>query len=285
MVIKRWQIGCVVIFMSKLEELKILRDQLKIEIKGKDNYPKDSPSVIISNHNRLMDIFYLPLAFDEDIISLVSARLVYKQDQERLKQVNKYLNAFPIEAHGGKTYSDMCLKNASYFLNNNLSLSIWPEGAYIDDTDHVYRGRTGGARILFNALNNYCYAYFLPVSIDIESEDDLDNYIPNLNDKVTITINEPILPDEYFYKYKNSCSKIERNGVLHEITKDGMKIIADSLNREYVDKYIELYPKGNVIFQDGKTVNKEEAQEKDYIEKYENGLKTISKKLIYDIQL
>lgn len=64
--------------MSKLEELKKLRKQLDIEIIGKDNFPKDAPSIIVSNHNRLMDIFYLPLAFDQDIISLVSARLVYK---------------------------------------------------------------------------------------------------------------------------------------------------------------------------------------------------------------
>ena len=75
--------------MSKLEELKKLREQLEVEIKGKDNFPKDAPSIIISNHNRLMDIFYLPMAFDEDIISLVSARLVYKQDMNRLKYVNK----------------------------------------------------------------------------------------------------------------------------------------------------------------------------------------------------
>ena len=270
--------------MSNLDELKKLRDKLDIEIKGQDNYPKDCPSVIISNHNRLMDIFYLPLAFDEEIISLVSARLVYKKDQDRLEQVNKYLNAFPIEAHGGQVYSDMCLRNASYFLNNNLSLSIWPEGAYIDDTEHVYKGRTGGARILFNALNNYCYAYFLPVSIDIKTDDDLDNYNPNTNDIVNITINEPILPDEYFYKFKNSCSKEERNNVLHDITIDGMKTIAKSLNREYVDEYIDLYPKGNVIFSDGTTIKTEPAQSKEYVEKYDTDLKSLSKKLIYSIQ-
>ena len=81
--IKKWQIGCLESYMSKLEELKKLKEQLQLEIVGKNNIPSDAPSVIISNHNRLMDIFYLPFAFDEDIISLVSARLVYKQDQDR----------------------------------------------------------------------------------------------------------------------------------------------------------------------------------------------------------
>ena len=111
--IKKWQIGCLESYMSKLEELKKLKEQLQLEIVGKNNIPSDAPSVIISNHNRLMDIFYLPFAFDEDIISLVSARLVYKQDQDRLSYINKYLNAFPIEAHGGKTYSNIPLPKAS----------------------------------------------------------------------------------------------------------------------------------------------------------------------------
>ena len=66
------------------DELKKLKEQLQLQINGKDNIPKDAPSVIICNHNRLMDIFYLPLAFDNDIASVVSARLVYKNDLKTL---------------------------------------------------------------------------------------------------------------------------------------------------------------------------------------------------------
>ncbi len=282
--IKKWQMGCLVNYMSKLEELRKLKEQLQIEIRGKSNIPNDAPSVIISNHNRLMDILYLPLAFDKDIVSLVSSRLVYKKDQDRLSYINKYLNAFPIEAHGGKAYSDICLENASSLLNKNISLSIWPEGAYIDDRVHVYRGRTGASRILFNALNNGSYAYLLPVSIDIQSNDELDNYVPNINDRVRITINDPILPDEYFYRFSKSYSKEVRNNILHEITKKGMKTIADSLQREYVDEYIELFPKGNVIFSDGTTVNTNIAQNKSYIDIYNKDIKELSKKLVNSIQ-
>lgn len=178
----------------------------------------------------------------------------------------------------------MCLRNSSEFIKNNLSLSIWPEGAYIYDTEHVYKGRTGGARILFNALDNLCYAYFLPVSIDIKTDNDLDSYVPDIHDKVKITINEPILPDEYFYRYKSSETDKDKNIVLHDITDTGMKIIADSLNREYVDDYIELYPKGNVIFSDGTTINTELAQTRDFLDKYDKELKSVSRKLIYSIQ-
>ena len=269
--------------MSRLEELKKLRDKIEIEVIGKDNIPKDAPSLIIANHNRLLDIFYLPTAFDEDIVSLVSSRLVYKQDPERLFYVNKYLNGFPVEAHGGKNYSELCISNASSFINKNISLNIFPEGAYIDDTKHVYKGRTGASRILFNALSNGSYAYLLPVSVDVQSNENLDNYIPSRDDRVRVTINDPILPDDYFYSFVSACSKEDRNKVLHEITDVGMKTIAKSLNREYVDKYIELYPKGNVIFSDGHTVDTKEAQKKIFYDMYDKDLKKLSLKLTNEI--
>lgn len=270
--------------MSKLDELKKLKEQLQLQINGKDNIPKDAPSVIICNHNRLMDIFYLPLAFDNDIVSVVSARLVYKNDNKRKKYVNKYLNALPLEAHGGKIYSQMCLNEAKNILKNGISLSIWPEGAYIDDRDNVYKGRTGAARILFDTLNDNKYVYFLPVSIDIKTDDDLDNYISNINDRIDINICNPIETKEYIYSYNNSFSKDEKNNVLHNITDEGMRVIASSLNRNYVDNYIELTPKGNVIFSDGEKIETKEAQKQEYVSKYKNDLKTLSLKLINDIK-
>ena len=267
--------------MSKLDELKKLREEININILGKENYPKDAPSVIVTNHNRLMDIFYVPTAIDEEMVSLVSARLIYKQDKDRLEMVNKYLNAFPIEAHGGKNYSDMCLNYASNILLEGVSVGIFPEGAYLPGKDIVYRGRTGGVRILFNSLEHYKYAYLLPISIDVESKNDLDSYTPDVEDQVKIQILEPIDPLIYYRDYKTSYEK-DKNKVLHELTNIAMNNIANSLDRRYLDEYIELYPKGNVIFKDGSKIDKEEAQIKEYKDKYNNDLKELSLKLIRD---
>ena len=269
--------------MSKILELDRLRDTMDLEVHGKENIPGDYPCVIISNHNRLLDIFYLPLAFDKDIISLVSARLVYKQDVDRLSQINKYLNAFRIEAHGGSEYADMGSRNSSLFLNEGLDVSIFPEGAYIDDTEHVFKGRTGGARVLFDTLESKSFAYFLPVSIDVRSKSELDSYTVSSDDKVIITINDPINPETYYREYSKTRDMHERNEVLHQITDEGMKTIAASLGREYVDEYIELNPKGNVIFSNGETVETNEAQKGKYIRRYEKGLKSLRMTLINDI--
>lgn len=264
--------------MNRLEKLKRLRNDLDIQIKGQENYPKDAPCVIITNHNRLLDIFYTPLAFDENIVSLISARLVYKKDVSRLKVVNKYLNAFPIEAHGGSKYSDLCLDYASRILLDQISLSICPEGAYLEGKDFVYKGRTGAARILFKSLDYYNFAYLLPVSIDIETDKDLDNYNVG-DDKVNIQILEPINPINYYRNYNNSY-ECDRNKVLHNLIRDGMIKISESLNREYLDQYIELYPKGNVIFLGGNTIETNKAQNEQYIKQYESDLKKLSLKIV-----
>ena len=249
-------------------------------IEGKENYPKDAPCVVITNHNRLMDIFYVPALLDDSIVSLVSARLIYKKDIERLKVINKYLNSFPIEAHGGSTYSNICLKYASIILQSGLSVNIFPEGAYLPEKDVVYRGRTGAARILFDCLEENKFAYFLPVAININSKSDLDSYIPNKDDEVEIKILEPLIATEYCYNYLNGNNMDEKNQVLHEMTDNCMKMIADALNRKYINEYIKLRPKGNVIFSDGTIIETKLAQNIKYINKYENDINERTKKLI-----
>ena len=96
---------------NKLDELKKLKNDL-IKVNGLENIDNKIPSIIISNHNCLMDIFYLPLVLNNEIVSLISPRLIYKKVENRQETVNKYLYAMPIEAHGGKTYSNICIKQS-----------------------------------------------------------------------------------------------------------------------------------------------------------------------------
>ena len=51
-----------------------------------------------------------------------------------------------------------------------------------------------------------------------------------------------------------------------------MKAIALKLNKEYKNEYIKLYPKNNVMFKDGTTVNVYEAQSQYYLDKYNEEL-------------
>ena len=266
--------------MNKKEQLKQLKEELGIIVNGLDNYPIDEPSIVVANHNCLMDIFYLPMALPNESVSLVSARLMYKKEIDRQKMVNEYLYPMPIEAHGGKTYSDICLKYASDILSNNISVNIFPEGAYVEE-NVIYKGRTGASRILFDSKDKGSNAYFIPVAINIINDNlDMDSYSLNNGNKVEISILEPINCDEAFYIYKHSENKEDRNNALHMPVDEGMQAIASTLGREYVDEYIKLRPKGNVIFDDGSVVDTIDAQDKKYITYYSSTLEEQSKRLI-----
>lgn len=200
--------------MNKLEELNELRKQVNLVVKNIDNYPKNEINVLVSNHNCLMDIFYLPMALPEEIISLISARLVYKNEKDRKKMVNKYLHAFPIEAHGGIKYTNMCLEHATRILESEKSVNIFPEGAYVSEKK-VFRGHTGSSRIIYQARNKGKQVNLIPVSIYISRNDDLDNY-NMVGDNVEVTVLPSIDYEEAYYSYKYAQNEEEMNKFLHQ---------------------------------------------------------------------
>lgn len=262
---------------SKLEALKKLRENINLRVNGIDNIPTDEPVLVVANHNCLMDIFYLPASLNVDIVSVISPRLIYKKNEDRQEKITTYLNAMPIEAHGGKKYADMCLEQASKLLCEGLNIGIFPEGAYIDDLATVYRGRTGASRILYSCKDKNVTPYLIPVAIDIKSENlDLDNYYPN-DDEVTVSILKPINYEDDYYNYINNDSLSLKNQFLHLPIDRSLKSIASTLNRQYSESYIELYKKNNVIFCDGKVVPTEDAQSEYYYEKYTNELEDRAK--------
>ena len=171
--------------MSKLDELRKLREKINIKVEGLDNLEKDSTNLFVANYNLLKDIFYLPMAVDMDVVQMISPRLLYKNEETRKEVVNRYLNGLPIEAHGGKNYIDICLSSGIEVLKNNISLAIFPEGAYISE-DEIHKGRTGAVRMLFSSLDEDSSINLIPVAIDTKKAN-LDDYSFN-HDEVTVKI-------------------------------------------------------------------------------------------------
>ena len=182
--------------MSKLDLLKGIRDEININIEGIENIDFDAPNLFVSNHNCLMDIFYLPMSVDIPIVDMISARLIYKRVLDRQKMVNDYLYSMPIEAHGGKVYSDMCLDSGVKLLNSGISLGIFPEGAYVPG-NNIYRGRTGASRILFSAMNEGVDVNLVPVGINVSGDFDLDSYAFD-GRNVDICILPSVYCDDFF---------------------------------------------------------------------------------------
>ena len=270
---------------SKLEELKKLREQLNIQIDGVENYPKGEKNLIIANHSCLMDIFYLPIAVPEEHVSIISSRLTYKKDFQRLDMLQRYLNVMPLEVHAGANYTNLCIESiVELFKTNGISLNIFPQGAYLTEDNFIYRGRTGVARILYEARKEITDINFVPVSIDlVDKKDDLDSYQPEKN-LVRIKILEPIDYEDHFYNYEHSNSNEERNVALHAVVDDGMRKIADSLGKQYSMDYIELYKRKDIILSDGSVIDVNDTSDIKYLNMLKgdlnNRVKVFSKKMM-----
>lgn len=256
---------------SKLERLRQLRNQLSINVSGRENINSNELYLFVSNHNSLMDIFYLPMAVDVPIADMISSRLMYKKVLDRQKMVNDYLYAMPVEAHGGKVYSNMCLKSGATLLASGINVGIFPEGAYLSEDDVVYRGRTGATRMLYAVKNMGIDPKLVPVAIQSKGQFHIDSY--EIDDRnVDVKILEPV---DYHNSYENfllSNNFQDKNYYLHEPIDVCMRNIAESLNRSYDNNYIELFPKGNVIFSDGSTVLTSDAQDEKYVSLYKKDL-------------
>lgn len=267
--------------MSKLAELQKLRNQMNVVVDGLDNYFESrNPKLIISNHNCLMDIFYLPAVIPEDVISLISARLLYKKELERQKMVYQYLNPMPIEAHGGKAISDICLENSVYLLKNGFHLNIFPEDAYVPG-NFVYRGRTGAIRILFEALS-YIDVDLIPVAIkNVNEIKALDSFYPT-QDEFRIFILPKVHFDFEYQQFLSTSDYEIRNRYLHAVMDKSMASIAHAMNREYKNEYIELFMKGNIILPSGELIQKDEINA-EIIHEYSTNLRDYSRKLQLNI--
>lgn len=267
--------------MSKLDELRKLREEINIKVEGLDNIKKDSTNLFVANHNLLKDIFYLPMAVDMDVVQMISPRLLYKNEETRKEVVNRYLNGLPIEAHGGKNYIDICLSSGVEILKNNISLAIFPEGAYISE-DEIHKGRTGAIRMLFSSLDEDSSINLIPVAIDTKKAN-LDDYSFN-HDEVTVKILEPI---DYLDSYERFSSTNDFNlkgKCLHEVMDEAMKNISKAINKRYVDSYISLRPKNNVMFSNGVVLPVDIAQNGYYLDLYKKETEKKVKKYVKAIK-
>ena len=252
---------------KKLEELRKIRNSINMTVTFEEEINYKATNLFVANHNLLKDIFYLPMATDCDMVSMISPRLLYKNDLPRKDVVNKYLYGLPIEAHGGPNYANMCLNMGSALLQTGISVGIFPEGAYIEE-DEIHKGRTGAVRMLFSSLDINPEINLIPVAISTTKEKDhLDDFNFD-SDFVEVKVLKPIEYMQAYKMYLKTNDRDERNFYLHQVTDEAMRNIASSINKTYIDKYIELFKKNNVMFGDGQVVSTDIAGNLEYLNLY-----------------
>lgn len=256
--------------MDKLKLLKDLKEIININCYGTENLSSDQPYIFVSNHNCLLDVLYLPMTLDFPIVELISSRLIFnKEDIKRFKLINDHLYTMPIEAHGGPKYSNLCLSSGVELLKNGISLSIFPEGAYIKEKI-IHKGRTGAIRILYDAVRENVPVNLVPVAIDVKGEYELDSYDIKDNN-VDIHFLEPIEYDNSFAQYNSTNNYEEKNKALHKPMDQAMQNIAKKLERPADLEYIRLNPKGNIMTFEGHKIPTPKLNETDYL-KYQKDI-------------
>lgn len=262
--------------MDKLQLLKELKKDITLNCYGTDKLSSDNTYIFVANHNCLLDVFYLPMSLDFPIVEMISGRLIFnREDMDRFNLINNYLYSMPIEAHGGAKYSNLCLSTGVELLKNGVSLSIFPEGAYIPEKV-VHKGRTGATRMLFDALHEDISVLFVPVAIDVKGNYDLDSY-DFTSSSVDVHFLDAIECDNYLDAYVYSDDFAVMNDALHKPIDMAMKSISDCLNRPFDFEYIPLRPKGNIMNFDGEKIPISQLENTDYL-KYEQDLSLRLKK-------
>lgn len=203
-----------------------------------------------------------------------------KRIEKRL--VNRYLHAMPIEAHGGNKYANICLIQTIKFLQHGKGVNIFPEGAYVPDKK-IFRGHTGASRLVFEAKKLGSKINLVPISIKVSKDGDLDDYNKK-GDNVEVTVLPAIDYEEIYYNYRYAITKEEKNELLHQPIDMAMKCIANNLGMPYVNNYIELRRKGNVMFEDGSVVDVNTAQEEEYINRYNHELNDRTLRLLKNMK-
>ena len=231
--------------MSKLENLKELKDRLDIKVYDKEKIPMDAPSIIITNKNGCMGAIYLPTAFDKDIVSLLPKNIINQVGMEEL--LDRYVNLFPFPED--TNYEDECLDYANRLLLEGISIHMFPERRNNNQDRKIHKGSTSAIKLLFKSLDYYNFVYLLPVAI----------YTNNKN-VVRMHVLDSINPVKYYREY-NAGNKESMQKLIDE----GMSEIASVLKLEYLADI------------EDKKIKEDIYKDK---EEYEKDLKNLSLKMI-----
>ena len=243
--------------MSKLDELKNLRDNLNIKINGKENIPEDAPYVMISNYDRRMNIVYVPSIVDQNIVSLLDMSVI----KGNTEYSDQYLHVFPLDSN--PEYQKICLDYANQMLLEGVNINMFPEIQLTKD-NKLHKGTTSVSKLIFNSLDYYNFVYLLPVAV---------KHSPN----VEVTILKPINPLSYYRKCQSNPNDMEN--IMQSLVDDGMLSMAYALKKEYT--YENNLPEETIItFPSKKEIAVNKASDEQFKNMYSEELKELSLKLI-----
>lgn len=198
-------------------------------IYGAENIPKAGAAILVSNHQAVMDSFYLPL--------MVRRQLTFPAKKEYFTgtgvsgKIQKFffssVGQIPIDRES-KDAGDALQAAAGEVLARGDLFGIYPEGTRSPD-GRVYKGRTGMARIAMATG----VPVILTAMIGTRNANPIGTTIPRPA-KVRIKISEQI--DPHAWAREHGYDPASREAV-RPFTDYCMQRLADMVGTQYVDVY------------------------------------------------
>lgn len=199
------------------------------EIEGAGNLPKEGAAMIVSNHQAVMDSFYLPLMVRRQLT--FPAKKEYFTTPGVVGAVQKFffssVGQIPVDRSSDKAADDT-LRAASEVLDKGEIFGIYPEGTRSPD-GRIYKGRTGMARIAM-ATNVPVMSVAM---INTRKANPIGSWIPRPA-KVKIRIGAPVIPHDWAREHGYDPNSRE---VMRAFTDYFMHELAYQTGEPYVDMY------------------------------------------------
>ncbi|CAB0513369.1 lysophospholipid acyltransferase family protein [Corynebacterium diphtheriae] len=207
----------------------ILRVYNRPEIHGLENIPDKGSAILASNHQAVMDSFYLPLMSPRQIT--FPAKQEYFTTPGFVGSLQRWfftaVGQVPID-RTSKSASDDLLKTARMVLDRGDLFGIYPEGTRSPD-GRIYRGKTGMARIALDTN-----VAVVPIAmIGSRDANPIGTWIPRPH-KVVIKVGEAIGPRSFVSDAGYDPDSYE---AMRFFTDHVMKVLADLTGQQYVDLY------------------------------------------------
>ncbi|GAB3940516.1 lysophospholipid acyltransferase family protein [Corynebacterium tapiri] len=199
------------------------------EIEGADNVPTEGAAILASNHQAVMDSFYLPLMLERQL--RFPAKSEYFTTPGLVGRFQKFfftaVGQIPVDRKAADAGEAM-LAAARSVLDEGELFGIYPEGTRSPD-GRMYRGRTGMARIAMATGEKV-----IPVAmIGTREANPIGSWIPRPA-KVRIRIGEGIDPHQW--ARDNGFDPHSREAI-RPFTDYFMRTLAELSGQKYVDMY------------------------------------------------
>lgn len=206
-----------------------LRVYNRPEIVGVDNIPSTGPAIIASNHQSVMDSFFLPLLCPRQITFLAKAE--YFNGTTPVGRLQKWfftnVGQRPVNRTSASAGQD-ALNTAVEVLNDGDLFGIYPEGTRSPD-GRLYKGKTGVARIALASG-----AQVIPVAmIGTRDVNPIGTWFPRPG-KVRVKVGDPIYPIEFV---NNRGLERDSYEAIRALTDHIMRQLQQLSGQEYADVY------------------------------------------------